>query len=200
MTGKSFIFQDIYDDYQPKIHRYMGRLVDPSEADDLTQEVFIKVDRGLSGFRGEAKLSTWIYKIATNVAMDRVRSSSFKKEKANVPVTEEGVTGQDRDLLTGEKKPSIERQLIRSEMGECVREFIDDLPENYRAVIALSEVSGMKNREIAEILGISLESVKINLHRGRLKLKEKLATGCDFDRDEENVLACDRKSPPDSSE
>jgi RNA polymerase sigma-70 factor (ECF subfamily) len=78
-------------------------------------------------------------------------------------------------------------------MNECIREFIEKLPPNFRAVMVLSEIEGLKNSEIADILGISLDNVKIRLHRARAGLKKKLQEGCSFYQDERNTLACDRK-------
>jgi RNA polymerase sigma-70 factor (ECF subfamily) len=199
MDDKNLDFQSVYDSFHPRINRYLSRLVGQNEADDLTQEVFVKVSRSLSDFRGDAKLSTWVYRIATNVAMDRLRRPSIQQEASKASVSEEGKTFEDRDLWTGEKKPSLDRQIIREEMSECVHEYIDELPGNYRAVVLLSEVEGLKNQEIADVLGISLDTVKIRLHRGRSKLKEKLENGCSFDRDEQDVLVCDRKEPTEES-
>ena len=80
-------------------------------------------------------------------------------------------------------------------MNECIREFIDKLPEDYKSVTVLSELEELKNIEISEVLGISLDTVKIRLHRARAKLKKELEAGCIFKRDEENELVCDRKNP-----
>ena len=84
-------------------------------------------------------------------------------------------------------------EAIRKEMNECIREFVDKLNENYRTVIILSELKDLKNQDIADILGISLDAVKIRLHRARVKLKELFEAGCEFYRNEDNELACDRK-------
>ncbi|CAB5139826.1 hypothetical protein D3OALGA1CA_3799 [Olavius algarvensis associated proteobacterium Delta 3] len=78
-------------------------------------------------------------------------------------------------------------------MSECVIEFVDKLPPGYRTVIVLSELEGMSNKDISEILGISLNNVKIRLHRARAKLKTELNEGCDFYHNDQNTLACDRK-------
>jgi RNA polymerase sigma-70 factor (ECF subfamily) len=82
-------------------------------------------------------------------------------------------------------------------MSSCVHNYIDTLPENYRAIVTLSAIEELTNQEIAEVLGLTLDAVKIRLHRGRAKLKEKLKTGCRFDRDEEDILVCDPKADPD---
>jgi len=83
--------------------------------------------------------------------------------------------------------------VIRKEMSDCINEFIDKLPADYKTVIVLSELEGMANKEIAEILGITLDNVKIRLHRARVRLKKALQEGCDFYYNEKNALACDRK-------
>ncbi len=79
-------------------------------------------------------------------------------------------------------------------MSECVTEYIYRLSRDYRTVLILSEIEGFKNKEIAEILGESLETVKIRLHRARAALKKELDEGCNFYHNEQNILACDRKS------
>ncbi len=190
-------FQDIYDTFQPKIHRYLSRLVGEHEAEDLTQEVFVKVSQGLKSFRGNSHLSTWIYRIATNVALDRLRSQSFhrmtQKNYSNDLIIEGEIGIEDKDMLTGENSSSVEQNLIRKEMNECIRNFIEKLPENYRMVLVLSELEGFKNQEISEILGLNLDIIKIRLHRAREKLKKELETHCSFYHDERNELACDLK-------
>ena len=73
-------FEQIYADFRPRIHRYLTSMVGELEAEDLAQEVFVKLSQALDTFRGEAKLSTWIYRIATNAALDRMRSPSFRRD------------------------------------------------------------------------------------------------------------------------
>lgn len=72
------VFNDIYTEYRPKILRYLQRLAGESEAEDIAQEVFLRVHKSLPGFRGESKLSTWIYRIATNAFLDRKRQEAAK--------------------------------------------------------------------------------------------------------------------------
>ena len=176
-------FTKIYDAYQPRILRYTGRLVGESEAEDLTQDVFIKVHQSLGSFRGESQLSTWLYRIATNTAMDRLRSPSFHQVALNCSscdsLEQDEVEVVDRDVWTGEKTPLVESQLVHQEMNECLLGYIKRLPEGYRTVLVLSEYEGLKNSEIAEILGVTLDTVKIRLHRAREILKEELSTHCE---------------------
>jgi RNA polymerase sigma-70 factor (ECF subfamily) len=190
-------FEAIHSSYRPRIVRYLTRLVGPDAAEDLAQEVFIRVSRGLPDFKGAAKLSTWIYRIATNVATDRLRSRSFQQTRSDKAISHQGGSVEDAEALTDDKSPSIERRLMRDQMSSCVHDYINTLPENYRAVVILSDIEGLTNREIAEVLEMTLDTVKIRLHRGREKLKEKLRNGCSFDRDEDDVLVCDPKADPD---
>jgi RNA polymerase sigma-70 factor (ECF subfamily) len=178
-------FRKIYDTFQPKILRYLTRLVGVHEAEDLTQEVFVKVSQGLSRFRHESHLSTWIYRIATNVALDRMRSRAFQ-ESARPVLSSKAVAEEMKDPVEG--------QLIRKEMNQCIRGFIEDLPTDYRLVVILSELEERTNQQIAEVLGISLAMVKIRLHRAKAWLKKEFATRCNFYRDEGNRLACDPKT------
>jgi RNA polymerase sigma-70 factor (ECF subfamily) len=183
MTHDETAFQEIYDAFQPKILRYLKRLVGDAEAEDLAQDVFVKVSRALDNFRGESKLSTWLYRIATNTALDRLRTPSYRRTVAQAPsdAPAENLDSEveDRNIWTGEKLPLVEQLVVRQEMNQCIQRLIAQLPENYRTVLLLSESEGLKNDEIAEILRISLPTVKIRLYRARERLREELAHNCD---------------------
>ncbi|MHC4656450.1 MAG: RNA polymerase sigma factor [Planctomycetota bacterium] len=196
MKDNELEFSEVYREFHEKIGRYVERMVGKDGADDLTQEVFMKVNKGLEWFKGESSLSTWIYRIATNAARDKLKSQSFRESSSKVRLTEPDDETQEEDgsICAEEKSLSVEREAIRKEMNECIREYVDKLPENYRTVIILSELKELKNQDIADILGISLDAVKIRLHRARVKLKEVFEAGCEFYRNEDNELACDRKS------
>lgn len=185
-------FSQIYEEFHPKILHYLSRLTGQQEAEDIVQEVFEKASRGLKNFKGESKLSTWLYRIATNTAIDRMRSSSFRRLSEHTSLDEDTET-EDRNVWSGHTKTHIDQTVIRKEMGECIREFIDRLPSDYKTVILLSELEGFKNKEIADILEISLDTVKIRLHRARARLKKELDDGCTFYYNERDILACDRK-------
>ena len=152
-------FQNIYNTFHDKIRRYLARLVGETESEDLTHEVFIKAGKALEDFRGESSLSTWIYRIATNTALDRLRNPDFKRSaQERLSIGEDEMAIEDKDVWTGKKIPLPDQQLIRKEMNACIRSFIDSLPADYRSVIVLSDLEEFKNREIAEILDISLET------------------------------------------
>lgn len=192
MADKPLDFDQIYTEHRPLIHRYLTRLAGQGEAEDLTQETFIRVSHGLSTFNNQASLATWIYQIATNAATDRLRSRAFKQEAATI-------YGAEPDHCPSQpcadRPPTTEDQLVRQEMNECIQAYVSFLPDNYRAVLVLSELEGFKNSEIAAILGLSLSTVKIRLHRAKEKLKQELATNCIFYRTDCNQLACEPKGP-----
>jgi len=186
-------FDAVYDEFRPKVLRYLARLVGESEAEDLAQEVFVKVHGSLSGFRGESSLSTWIYKIATNTALDRLKSPAFKRETP--AVQDESGAGGGPEVLTDDAAP-VDQRLIREQMNECIRGVVDTLPPDYRTVIALSEMQELKDRDIADVLGVSVGAVKIRLHRARAVLKKELQDHCNFYRDGRNEFACEPKTAP----
>ena len=188
-------FEEIYQKYHDKIFRYLYRLTDDWEdSRDLTQDVFLKVNSNLPNFKGQSSLSTWIYKIATNSAYDRFRSASFQKiKKGQIENEYDEEHKTTRHVWEDDKYMSVEDQVARKEMNECINRFIYDLNENYRTVIVLSEYEGLKNKEIADVLRISLDTVKIRIHRGRTQLKKRMEKGCIITPDPHGGLFCDEK-------
>jgi RNA polymerase sigma-70 factor (ECF subfamily) len=198
MFDNEYEFEQVYEAFQPKIHRYLTRMVGAEEAEDLTQEVFIKVGKALNTYRKEAQMSTWIYRIATNAAVDRMRNPSFRREvvekqpdsclnKTNRTEVKENEAGLSCQSCL------IDDQVVHKEMNDCIRGVIENLPDNYRAVVILSQLEGLQNKEIAEVLDLSLDVVKARLHRGKARLKKELLNYCHFSWDERNEFICDPK-------
>jgi RNA polymerase sigma-70 factor (ECF subfamily) len=177
MITNALKFDEIHEIYRPRIFRYLTGLVGEQEAEDLTQEVFIKVGHALKDFRGDAQLSTWIYRIATNTAIDKMRSSSFR-QNAEQSLFDDSEEVESTTLWTGEEAPSIEQRLLQKQRYDCFMDYVQNLPLNQRTVVVLSELEELTNKEIAEILGLSLDVVKIRLHRGRARLLKELKTHC----------------------
>ena len=181
MSEAELDFQKIHADYRPRIQRYLTRLVGEFEAEDLTQEVFLRVNRALPAFRGESQLSTWIYRIATNAAVDRMRQPSYKyAAPAALPADPEAAEAgvEERDVWSGEPAPSLEQQVFSQQGLDCFCDFLEKLPVNYRLVVALNQLSEFTAREIADLLGLSLDVVKIRLHRGKARLLRELKAHC----------------------
>ena len=194
MSGSKF--SELYKELYPKIRLYLERLVGESEAEDVAQIVFEKVNSSLSTFKGESKVSTWIFKIATNAALDRLKSPSYKRTPSG-PLAPVQLQTVENINMASKKASSPDLKVIRDEMSDCVREFVDRLPYDYRTIIILNELEGFTNKEIAEILQISLETAKIRLHRARAQLKKSLESGCDFYLDQSSEIMCDRKQSTD---
>lgn len=183
-------FQRVWDEFQPRVRRYLTRLVGAREAEDLTQETFLRISQALAGFRGESALSTWVYRIATNVGLDRLRSGSFQAAARQAAPQALTILGT---------APAVEQEIAREEMGQCIRGFIAELPVDYRTALVLSELAELPDREIAEVLGLTLETVKIRLHRARARLREILERECALSRDERNELTCEPRADAVSS-
>lgn len=184
-------FDKVYREFHERVNRYLERVVGKSDAEDLAQEVFLKINKGLRDFKGESSLSTWVYRIATNAALDRMKSRSHREGKETVSL--EMIGSEPDTAVVNGMSLSAEREAIRDEMRACIQEFVDKLPADYRIVVRLSEMKDLRNQQIADILGISLDAVKIRLHRARARLKADLEAGCSFYHDEDGKLACDRK-------
>jgi RNA polymerase sigma-70 factor (ECF subfamily) len=175
-------FKQVYDTYQPRILRYLIRLMGAEAGEDLTQEVFLKASQNLSKFRGEAQISTWLYRIASNAAIDKIRSASFRHSAQEVNL----VDLEDVDLMNhnasepwqGKVPATIEQIVLEKDRLHCFLNYIKKLPVNYKMVVMLSEVEALTIREIAEILGLSEETIKIRLHRGRARLFQALKENC----------------------
>ena len=174
-------FQKIHADFRPKILRYLSRMVGEYEAEDLTQEVFLKISQALDTFRCESQLSTWIYRVATNAALDKMRSPSFKRivevGSSDDEVSKEIVI-QDKNLLEEEEASLPEQHLCHKERIECYLDCLKDLPVNYRMIVALTDLKELPASEIADIMGLNVDVVKIRLHRGREKLLKVLRSHC----------------------
>jgi len=185
-------FQTIFTEYRPRIFRYLVRLVGQVEAEDLTQEVFLKVNRALAGFRAEAKLSTWLYRIATNAAVDLGRRRG-QEPRLVIASQEEGEDGLLAGMPVAATKGCLQSGAEHREMNACIRGLLDRLPEQYRTILLLSEVEGFTAKEIGEILGLSLATVKMRLHRGKELLREKINKNCVISLDGRNEFVCDPK-------
>ena len=185
MQGGTAELDRIYAEHHARILRYLTRMVGAQDAEDLAQEVFIRAAKAYDGFRHEAKIETWLYRIATHVAVDRLRGTALRRE--TMLGEELGEVAEDGR----EAGSTLEEKTLRRAANECIRNVIYGLPENYRTPLILSELEGFTNREIAEILEVSLDTVKIRLHRAKDRLKKALLDACQFSRDERNELTCD---------
>ena len=179
----SVIFKGDYN----RIFRYIVSIVqDTAEAEDLTQETFLRAYRGRNSLREEGAQITWLYRIATHVCLDRLRQYARRNPK-------ESDTDIDQVDVPEPDTPSLQKTIEQDEMSGCVQGYLTRLPDTYRAAILLHDMHELGASEIAKLLGESLATIKIRLHRARHKLRIALEAGCEFSHDERNVLSCDSK-------
>jgi len=178
---------EIYDLYYLKVRRFILHTVrNEWVADDLVQETFIKIYHNLENVRDAAKLQAWIFKIAINICRDY-----FRRQGKTTDLGLEEIAGEP----AAAKASTTQKELEQGQMRQCVFGLVNRLPESLRSVVILSDINEFSQGEIAEILGITLENVKIRLHRARKKLKALLEEHCVFEVDERNVLTCQSETP-----
>jgi RNA polymerase sigma-70 factor (ECF subfamily) len=174
---------ELYVRHAPGVRRYLARLVGTAEAEDLTQDVFEKAHRALHTHRAESRVSTWLYRIATYAAIDRLRGRSVR-DRGDVSELAHADESERDD-----GRP--DHEAVRSEMRGCILRLVESLPASVRAVVLLSELRGLNDRDTAEALGITIGAAKIRLHRSRQQLRKLMECECHLYRDERNELGCE---------
>ncbi|RME00046.1 MAG: sigma-70 family RNA polymerase sigma factor, partial [Deltaproteobacteria bacterium] len=146
-------------------------------AEDLSQEIFLNIYRNLKKFRHESKFSTWVYRIVMNHCINRSgylkrRHASKHDSLTTAPRDGEPTTSSERELVA--PQPTPERELQRKETQRLIQEGISRLQEDFRQILILRDIEGRSYEEIAEILQISIGTVKSRIHRARMNLKAQL--------------------------
>ncbi len=139
-------------------------LRDPNDAAEATQDVYLKVWRNLTGFRGDAAFETWLYRVATNTALSKYRGR--KRRRTHETGVEEELLG--KFAATGSVESAASARLDVKELERALR----DLPEHYRDAVVMRDVYGLSIEEIAKRMKISETAAKVRVHRARKKLKE----------------------------
>lgn len=179
---------ELYDRYYRPVRAFLiSRLHDEAAAEDLAQETFSRVHATLTELREPEKAKAWIFRIAHNLYVDRMRAAQHEPAAAA-----EGEEDRVADPAGEEFAGEIERQ----QMSQCVRDKINLLPEPLRSVLVLFDQEGFSHQEIAEMLGLSVGAVKVRLHRARQALKEILTRECSFEIDKRSVLVCNPCGEP----
>lgn len=158
----------------------------PTEAEDVLQEVLVKAHQSIGQLRAEGALTTWLFRIATHLGIDHLRKHSRQPEVAQ-DVDPKDLASED------DGAPGLQRVVEQQEMSACVRRFLLNLPSVYRTVLLLHDLDGLTAPEIASSLGITVENAKVRLHRARVALRAALEAGCSFSCDERGVLVCEPK-------
>lgn len=177
----------LYKQYFEPVKRYLERYTGNNHAEELAQEVFIKVIKNREQFRGESSEKNWIYRIATNTAKDFLKSR-YKKDIDKISETD--LEHYDSSWVD---EASPEALKMTSEMNQCIQEFIHRLPDQYATALVLSELEGRNIKEISEILDLSQNATKVRLHRARARLRDEIEIGCIITTTCDNRMRCERK-------
>ena len=173
-------------DLYPRIFRYVLSVVrDRAEAEDLTQETFLRAHRRRDSLRAPEATASWLYSIATHVSLDRLRERA-RHAPGEAWLDSESVSPPD-------PAPPAGLRLEQDEMSACVQGYVGELSDSYRAVLLLHDEHGLTCPQIAALLGDTPGSVKIRLHRARRRLQRALRSACAFSHDERGTLVCDPK-------
>ncbi len=158
---------------KPMVH-FMFRMVhNQAVAEELAQDVFLRVYRARETYRAEAQFSTWLYRIATNLAVNYARDTRYERTAAAVYLDEvDAETGTAPDLA--DDAPSAEAELLRKERMEAIRRHVMALPERQRTAVLMHKYQGMDYRQIGEVLKLSESATKSLLFRAYQTLREKL--------------------------
>ena len=148
-------------------------LANETEAECVLQETFLKVFQALPTFKGQSSLSTWIYRIATNYALMRLRAR--KKEAADLDESQSDISQDTIDTFNRTLGNNPLNTVINNELRESMQQAIEELPPKFRSVFILKDIEGYSLKEIADMLDMTLAAVKSNLHRARLFLRDRLA-------------------------
>ncbi|MGH7355345.1 MAG: sigma-70 family RNA polymerase sigma factor [Candidatus Rokuibacteriota bacterium] len=163
--GDAAAFEELVIAYQHRVFGVALRMLgNRAEAEEIAQETFLRAHRALADFRGDAKLSTWLYAIASRLCLNRLAGGERRRVRE----------GEEALLRLASDDAGAAARLERSELEQALTAAIEALPEERRIVVVLRDVQGLSYDEIAETLGLEPGTVRSRLHRARMDLKAKL--------------------------
>jgi RNA polymerase sigma-70 factor (ECF subfamily) len=159
--GERAALHALYERYRRRVFALLLRICGSDDAEELSQEVFLRAFRGIGKFRGEAQLSTWMYRLAVNAALSHASRSSARRRRL----------GSDEELAEVPAPPAGEGDpRLRARLEAALAE----LPAGYRAVLVLHDIEGLQHEEIAQVLGCRVGTSKSQLHKARAQMRRKL--------------------------
>ena len=184
-SGDDRALGDLADAYSSKIYQLAFRyLRNKEDAEEITQDVLFKVYRKVDAFRGDAQLSSWIYRITFNAAMSRLRTARYQRAQAEdrraaAATEEDGSSAPSRTPDVADWSDMADERVLRSQLRQRVFRAILALPAIYRAPVMLRDIQGMSTEEASAMLKVQNQTLKSRLHRGRLILRKQLADFAD---------------------
>jgi len=177
----------LFEMHHDRIYRYVLHLVhNPAEAEDLTQETFLRAHRCRESLHDPGAVVSWLYRIATNICVDRLRQRK--------PQVYSGGEDTDRVASLMSESPSAQQAAERKETSECVQQCLKFLPDRYRAVLLMHEVYSLTAKEIADLLDLNLTTIKMRLHRAHRMLEMVMKCGCAVSDDGCGLPSCEPKA------
>ena len=163
-----------------RVYNLVFRIVlNKEEAEDLTQEVFLKVFHGLKKYEQQAAFTTWLYRIANNTALDALDKTRRRPSKSQ-PVTNRDGTNEDVDII--DKQPSVEsgpeEKYLKAELHKCISSVLKKMDRDQAKMLVLRDFDDLSYDEITRLLGVGLSAVKMRIHRSRLAFQEIFSQLC----------------------
>jgi RNA polymerase sigma-70 factor (ECF subfamily) len=171
-AGETRAFDELVRRYENKVYRLAHKILrEDEDAADVLQDTFLSAYRGLKNFKAESTFSTWLYRIATNASLMKVRKR--RDNLVSLEQSQSPVPGAEPLSIADWHKQPVE-DLMDTETREILQESVDQLPEDLRTVFLLRDDQELSNQEVAEILDLSVAAVKSRLHRARVILRDRL--------------------------
>lgn len=180
LPGDTRSYEQLVQRHMNRVYSIVYRVVNNNEeAEDITQEVFVKVFNGLKKFDQQSAFSTWVYRIATNSALDAF--DKIKKHSKNTSAVSSKTDREDAvDALTlqASPMPGPEEKVVQAELRECIHRVLKTLELDHRRVLLLRDFEDLSYEEIADVLQAKLSAVKMRIHRARLAFQEVFNQFC----------------------
>ena len=178
-AGDEAAVQELAERYSPRIYQLAFRhMKNREDAEEVTQDVLMKVYRKIGAFRGDSALSSWIYRITFNTSMSRLRNTRLARaadaELDRAIAIQEGSDERRTPPQPADWTHLPDEELLRAQLRHAVNEAIAELPEIYRAPVVLRDIQGLTTEEASSRLKLKDQTLKSRLHRGRLMLRDRL--------------------------
>jgi RNA polymerase sigma-70 factor (ECF subfamily) len=182
--GDRSVFPELVRRHKTPVYNFILRQIrTPAAAEDLTQDVFVRVVQNASEFRHSSRFSTWIYTIARNITIDHVRKMNLRRHPSlDQPASQDGDEGPTLGERTKDQHPraTVDRAVISTELGFRIQNAVEELPDDQREVFLLREVGNVPFKDIADMIGVSENTIKSRMRYALERLQKALAEYEDY--------------------